>query len=120
MVELPTAPQLKIHKEVHPRKLRLIKQKVSQDTIDELSSEDEENICAEKEKQDSDSGSEDLEPPTTSKRQKTNSSINLVTAVKLSTRFFWKDLSLFCTILSRRRNLALYLIVGHTNHIILI
>ena len=29
---------------VHPRKLKLIKQNVSQDTIDELSSEDEENF----------------------------------------------------------------------------
>ena len=29
---------------VHPRKLKLIKQKVGQDTIDELSSEDEENF----------------------------------------------------------------------------
>ncbi|ESO12141.1 hypothetical protein HELRODRAFT_158590 [Helobdella robusta] len=41
---------------VHPRKLKLIKQKVSQDTKDDLNSEDEEQ---QKEKQDSDSGSQD-------------------------------------------------------------
>ena len=70
---------------VHPRTLKLIKQKVSQGTIDELSSENEENFCTE-EKQDVLSGSEDAEAPTISKRQKTDSAINLLTAVKLSKR----------------------------------
>ena len=55
---------------VHPRKLELIKQKVSQ-YIDELSSEEEENNCTEEEKQNS--GFEDSDAPTTSKRQKTGS-----------------------------------------------
>ena len=45
---------------VHPRKLKLIKQKVSQGTIDELSIEDKEILCAEEEKQDFGSGFEDL------------------------------------------------------------
>ncbi|ESN94381.1 hypothetical protein HELRODRAFT_164214 [Helobdella robusta] len=63
--------------EVHPRKLKLIKQKVSQDTKDDLNSEDEEqqrvsqdtkddlsskdeeHFNTEEEKQDSDSGSQD-------------------------------------------------------------
>jgi len=71
---------------VHPRKLKLIKQKVSQDTNDELSSEDEDNFSTEEEKQDSVSGSEDSDAPTTSKRHKTDSAVNLVTAAKLSTR----------------------------------
>ena len=71
---------------VYPRKLKLIKQKVSQDTIDELSSEVKENVCTEGEKQDSVSGSEDSEAPKTSKRQKTNSTINLITTAKLSSR----------------------------------
>ncbi|ESO08290.1 hypothetical protein HELRODRAFT_184622 [Helobdella robusta] len=62
---------------VHPRKLKLIKQKVSQDTKDDLNSEDEEqqrvsqdtkadlsskdeeHFNTEEEKQDSDSGSQD-------------------------------------------------------------
>ena len=34
---------------VYPRKLKLIKQKVIQDKIDQLSSEDEENIWSEEE-----------------------------------------------------------------------
>ena len=45
---------------VHPRKLKLIKQKVSQDTINELRIEDEENLFTEEEKQDFGSSSEDL------------------------------------------------------------
>ncbi|ESO05315.1 hypothetical protein HELRODRAFT_171684 [Helobdella robusta] len=44
---------------VHPRKLKLIKQKVSQDTKDDLSSKDEEHFNTKEEKQDSDSGSQD-------------------------------------------------------------
>lgn len=70
---------------VHPRKLKLIKQKVSQDTKDDLSSEDEEHFNTEEEKQDSDSGSQDSEAPTW-KRQKTDYAINLVTTAKLSSR----------------------------------
>ncbi|ESN93067.1 hypothetical protein HELRODRAFT_189670 [Helobdella robusta] len=68
---------------VHPRKLKLIKQKASQDTKDDLSSEneeqqrvsqdtkddlsskDEEHFNTEEEKQDSDSGSQDSETSTT-------------------------------------------------------
>ena len=71
---------------VHPRKLKLIKQKVSQDTKDDLSSEDEEHFSTEEEKQDSDSGSQDSEAPTTCKSQKTDYAINLVTKAKLSSR----------------------------------
>ena len=37
---------------VHPRKLKLTKQKVSRDTKDDLSSEDEEHFSTEEEKQD--------------------------------------------------------------------
>ena len=71
---------------VHPRKLKLIKQKVSQDTKDDLNSEDEEHFSTEEEKQDSDSVSQDSEAPTTCKRQKTDYAINLVAKAKLSTR----------------------------------
>ena len=85
MVELATAPQLKTQG-VHSRKLKLIKQKLSQDTKDDLNSEDEEHFSTEEEKQDSDSGSQDSEGPTTCKRQKTDYAINLVTKAKLSSR----------------------------------
>ena len=70
----------------HPRKHKLIKQKACQNTINKLSSEDEEKFCTEEEKQDSGSGSEESEAPTTSQTQKTYSVINLVTAAKLSIR----------------------------------
>jgi len=74
-------------KGLHPRKLQLIKLKVSQDTNVELSSEEEEESCGtEEEKQDSSSAYEDLDAPTTSKRQRTDSAVQLVTSAKLSTR----------------------------------
>ena len=84
-VELATATQLKIQG-VHPGKLLLIKQKNSQDIINELSSDDEKMFWTDEEKQDCGSGSEDSEAPTTTKRQKTGSAINLVIAAKQSTR----------------------------------
>jgi len=76
-------------KNVHPRKLKMLKQKTSVaehgiKTSNEESSEGNESM-SEDEGQFS-SGSEVNEKPTTSKRQKTDTAVSLVTKAKLSTR----------------------------------
>lgn len=74
-------------KGIHPRKLKLLKRKasVTKDFVEGSTEESSETEGSVREEQCS-SSSEDFEKPSTSKRQKTDYAVHLVTTAKLSTR----------------------------------